>query len=84
MILVRMGRHDPEQAIAAFDDKAGIRHDDFETRLRIISEGDAAIDNQPVALIPVNIQVHPDFARAAERHEEQRVGVAVIRPGPRL
>ena len=33
MILVRMGRHDPEQAIAAFDDKAGIRHHDFEPGL---------------------------------------------------
>ena len=84
MILMRMRRHDPEQAIAAFDDKAGIGHDDFEPRLRIVSEGDAAIDDQPVALIPVNIQVHPDFARAAERDKEERVGVAVIRPGPRL
>jgi len=70
MILVRMGRHDPEQAIAAFDDKAGIGHDDFEPRLRIISEGDAAIDDQPVALIPVDIQIHPDFARTAERDKE--------------
>ena len=55
-----------------------------EPRLRIISEGDTAIDDQPLVPIPVNIQVHPDFARTAERDKEERVWVAIIRPGSRL
>ena len=84
MIFVRMRRDDPEQAVAAFDDKAGIGHHDFEPRLRIIAEGDAAIDDQPVARIPVDVEVHADLARTAEWDEVKRVRVAVFRPGPGL
>jgi len=50
-------RDDPEQLIAALDDESGIRHDDLEPRLRIVSESDAAIDDEPIAPVAVDIEV---------------------------
>ena len=44
----------------------------------LVAEGDAAIDDQPLAAIAVEVEVHPDLARPAERQEEQRVGIAVV------
>jgi len=78
-----MGGDDPEQPVAALDDEGGIGHDDFEPGLRIIPEGDTAIENEPVAGKTVKVQVHADLARPAERDKEQRSGVRVWRTNPR-
>jgi len=84
VVLMRMRRHDPEQPVASFDDEGGVGHDDFEPRLRIVAEGNAAVENEPVAGITVEVQVHPDLACSAERDEEQRAPVTVYRTDLRL
>ncbi len=71
MILVRMGQHDARQILAAFDDEFRIRHDDLDTRRRLVAEGDAEIDHQPLSVMAVQIQVHADLARPAKRQEDQ-------------
>src|SRR5262249_46976708 len=84
MIFVRVRRNDPEQTITTLDNKSRIGHDDLDPRLRIIPEGHATIDDEPVAGVSVDVQVHPDLARTAERDEVKRIRLAVFRPGPRL
>jgi len=84
MIFVRVRRDDPEQTITALDNKSGIGHDHLDPRLRIIPEGDAAIDDEPVARVSVDVQVHPDLTRTAERDEVKRIRIAVFRLCPRL
>ena len=83
MVLVRVRRDDAEQPVAAFDDKGRVGHDHIDPGLvLLLAEGDAAIDDQPLAAIAVEIEVHPDLAGPAERQEIQRVGVvpSSIRP----
>ena len=81
---MRVRRHDSEQPVAAFDDERRIGHHDLQAGLRIVPEGDAAIEHQPVAGVPVEVQVHPDLAGPAERDEEQRLLVAVSGTDARL
>src|SRR5208282_6705080 len=83
MVLMGMRRHNPEQPIAALDDEGGIGHDDLEPRLGIVPEGNAAVENQPIAGVAVEIQVHPDLSSATERDEEQRARVTVRRTDTR-
>ncbi len=83
VILVRVRRHNPEQAVPALGDEGRIRHHDIEARLGIVSERYAAVDDQPVAGITVDVEVHPDFPGAAERDEIEGVRVAVVLRGLR-
>ncbi len=76
MVLMRMGRDDPEQLVAPFDDKGRVGHDHVDPRLMfLLAERDAAIDDQPLAAIAVEVEVHPDLAGAAEREEIERVRI---------
>ncbi len=78
MVFMRMGRDDPQEAVAAFDDKGGVGHDHIDPGLvLLLAEGDAAIDDQPLAAIAVEVEVHPDLAGAAEREEIERVGIVL-------
>ncbi len=81
---MRVRRDNSEEPVAAFDDEGGIWHDDLDPGLRIVSEGDAAIENEPVAGITVEVQVHPDLAGAAERDKEQRARIVARRTNDRL
>ena len=76
MVLMRVGRDDPQELVAAFDDERGVGHDHIDPGLMLLlAEGDAAIDDQPLAAIAVEAEVHPDLAGAAEREEIERVGI---------
>src|SRR5215469_4739051 len=77
MVLMGVGGDDTEQMLATLDDKGRIGHHDVDTRLRIVAKGDAAIDDQPLAGDAVKVQVHPDFVRAPQRREKQRVRVLI-------
>ena len=79
MILVRVRRDDAEQPVAPLDDKGRVGHDHIDPGLvLLLAEGDAAIDDQPLAAIAVEIEVHPDLAGAAERQEIERVGIVLV------
>src|SRR5258706_744979 len=73
VILVRMRDHEPDQIGLALDDEGRIRHHDLDPRYRVVAEGHAEIDHQPLAGIAVEVEVHADLAGAAERHEQQLV-----------
>ena len=76
MVLVGVRQHQPEQAVAALDDERGIGRDDVDAGNAAVAEGHAQIDHQPLmafgrSAVAVEIQVHADFAGAAERDEGQ-------------
>src|SRR3546814_11104198 len=59
--------------LAMPDDRLDVGQDDVETRHAVVGEGDAEIDHQPPAGIAVQVQVHADLVRPAERQEVQVV-----------
>ena len=71
MVLVRVGEHDAEQALAPLDDEGGIGHHHLDPGQALVREGDAEIDDHPVVRKAVKIEVHADLARPAERHEDE-------------
>ena len=78
MILMGMGQHEAEEIGAILHDEGGIRHDDVDSRRRLIAEGDSEIDHQPFAVMAVEIEIHPDLAAAAERQEQELVAAGAI------
>ena len=76
MVLMGVGGDNPQQAVAVFDDEGRVCDHDIDAGLRIVAKGDAAIDDQPLAAIAVEVEVHADLAGAAERQEIERVGIA--------
>ena len=76
MILVRVGQHQADEIVAMLLDEGGIGHDHVDARHRLVAEGHAEIDHQPLAGIAVEVEVHADLARAAERQEQQLVALA--------
>ena len=78
MILVTVRRDDTEQPVPPLHDKGGVGHDHIDPGLVLfLAESDAAIDDQPLPVMAVEVEVHPDLAAAAEREEIQRVGIAL-------
>ena len=75
MVLMRMGRDDAEQTVAALGDERGIGHNHVQPRLRIVAKGDAAVEDQPIAGAAIEAQIHPDFVGAAECHKQKRIRV---------
>ena len=71
MVLMAVGEHDAEQIGAMLLDEGEIGEDQLDPRIGRIGEGHAEIDHHPFALAAVEIDVHADLARAAEREEEQ-------------
>ena len=60
MVLVRVRRDDAQQLLAAFDDKGGVGHDHVDPRLvLLLAEGDAAIEDQPLAAVAVEVRFIP-------------------------
>ena len=74
-----MGDDQAQQVFPAVDDPGRIRDDDVYARQGLVGESNAEIDHQPFAVIAVEIEIHPDFAGAAERQKQQLV--ASIRHG---
>ena len=74
MVLVGVGDDDAGEILLALLDEGGIGHHDLDARHGVVAEGDAEIDHQPLAGVAVEVEVHADLARAAERDEQQLVG----------
>ena len=63
MVLMRVRRDDAEQLVAALHNETWVGHDDIDPRLMLLlAKGDAAIDDQPLTPIAVNVEVHADLA----------------------
>ena len=73
MVLVGMGDDDADQVLAALLDEGGIGHHDLDARHRVVAEGDAEIDHQPLAGMAVEIEVHADLAGTAQGEEQELV-----------
>src|SRR3546814_2603848 len=73
MVLVPVGDDDALQTVELAFDEAEIGQDHVDAGIIRIGEGDAAIDHQPLAAAAVAIDVHADFARAAEREKQEFV-----------
>ena len=71
MVLMAVGEDDAEQIGAMLLDEGEIGQDQLDARIIGIGEGQAEIDHHPFALAAVEIDVHADLARAAEREEEE-------------
>ena len=71
MVLVRVGDHQPQQLVAAVRDEAGVGDHDIDLGVLRPAEADAAIDRQPLTVATVEVEVHADLARPAERQEGQ-------------
>ena len=77
MVLVGMGDEDAEEVLALAFEEAQVRHDDVDAGHVLAGEGDAAIDQDPLApsLRPEAVEgaVEADLAQASERDEHEFV-----------
>src|SRR5690606_12465650 len=84
VIFVAMGQHDAGEATPLLLNEADVRQDEIDARQLCASEGHAAIDQQPAAVLrrPQSIEgeVHANLAHPAERHEDE---LALILPAVR-
>ncbi len=75
MVLMRVGQDDAADRLAF--QEGGIWHDHIDAGRRQVAEGHAHIDHDPLAVrlgaVAVQIQVHTDFARPAQRQEDEFV-----------
>jgi hypothetical protein len=73
MVLVGMRDDESCELVAALDNESGIGEQDIDARGAVVAERDAAIEHEPLPLIAVEVEVHADLARAAEREKEELV-----------
>ena len=75
VVLVGMGDHQTDQLVLAVGDEAGIGHHDLDFRQFAAAEADAAIHGEPFFVAcdapAVQVEVHANFARPAQRQEGQ-------------
>src|SRR5260370_37509241 len=76
MVFMGVRQHQADQILALFFQEADVGHDQIDARqMLLVAEGDAEIDREPGALMPVaeaiDRQVHADLADAAERRKGQ-------------
>jgi hypothetical protein len=80
MVLVPVGEDDPEKVLPVLLDEGEVGQDQLDTRIGRVGEGHPQIDHDPLALAAVEIDVHADLARSAEREEEQFVSGFHLNP----
>ena len=73
MVLMPVRQDDAEQVVAPLLDEGGVGQDQVDAGILMVGEGDAEIDHHPFALAAVEIDVHADLVRAAEREEKEFV-----------
>src|SRR3546814_12856959 len=73
MVLMGMGQDDAEKILAPLLYEADVRHEDVDARRRLVAERNAEVDHQPFAVDRIEIEIHPDLVRAAERQEAEIV-----------
>ena len=80
MFLVRVREHDAEKVAALLHQIADIRHDEIDAGERVVGEGDAEIDRDPLPALfvakAVDREIHADLADPAERGEHELIGGA--------
>src|SRR5206468_12178576 len=69
--LVAVGQNDSGKPVLLFLDELEIRQDQLDARIIGTGEGQPEVDHDPLAAAAVEIDVHADLARAAERAEQQ-------------
>jgi hypothetical protein len=73
MILVRMREHEAQKIAPLLHQVANVRHDEIDARQRIVGEGNAEIDRDPLPALlvaeAVDREIHTDLADPAERRE---------------
>src|SRR5690606_2425293 len=62
--------------------EAGVRHDHVDARRRLVAEGHADVDHDPLAVgrrpVAVQIEVHADLVRPAQRQEDELVALGLF------
>ena len=75
MVLVGVGKHEPYEVAALFDQEADFRHDEVDAGQVVAGEGDAEVDGEPFLAAlragAVERQVHADLADAPERRKDE-------------
>src|SRR4051812_9628653 len=71
MVLVTMGQDDPREPFLLFLDELEIGQDQVDPRIARVGEGQAEVDHDPLPAAAVEIDVHADLARSAERAEQE-------------
>src|SRR5215831_2669227 len=86
VVLVRMGEHETEEIAALLHEIADIRQNQIDAGQRIVTEGDAEVDRDPLPTLlvaePVDREVHADLADPAQGREDELVGRARHGGGP--
>ena len=71
MVLVPVRKDDAGKPLLLILDELQVGKDELDTRIARIGEGQAKVDHQPLTAATVEIDVHANLARAAERAENQ-------------
>jgi hypothetical protein len=75
VVLMGVGQHDAENAVGIGLDELGIRQDDLDARRRLVAEGDAEIDHDPLTVerraVAIEIEIHADLVRPTQRQEDE-------------
>jgi len=80
MVLVSVREHDRKNIVSALREEANVRHHDIHARRGgFASEENPAIHDNPLARVfrskTVGIEIHSDFAGAAQRKKHEVVAV---------
>ena len=67
MIFVCVGGNQTGKTLGAIADEQGIGHFNTVKATRLLLEGHAAVDHQPLTGMAIKIEVHADFTTAAQR-----------------
>ncbi len=70
MVLMAMGQHDPQQIGAALYDELQIRKHQISTGQRRIGKRHAEVAHDPFAPATIEVDVHADFTRSAQRQKD--------------
>src|SRR5262245_20205021 len=78
MVFMGMGGDNAQHILALFGEIADIGHAQVHARrMALALEQHTAIDNDPLPVIggaeTIGVEIHPDFARPAQRQEDQLV-----------
>jgi hypothetical protein len=80
VVLVGVGQDDAEDVVGIVLDEGRVRQDHLDTRRRLVAEGDAQVDDDPLAIVlrpvAVEIEVHADLVGPAQGQEDQLVVLA--------
>ena len=69
MILMAVRQDDPCEPLLLVLDELEVGEDKFNARIAGIGKGQPEVDHDPLAATTVEVDVHADLARAAERAE---------------